>query len=82
MFTSDLAQFLYDTSLHTRKIRMEDSYVGLLAYRLNSSFIDLNAHYCWYGPCADTFNNISKFYFYYLKNSNEFYNYWIHMVTY
>jgi len=31
MFTSDLAQLLYDRSLHTRKIRMEDAYVGLLA---------------------------------------------------
>ena len=77
VFTSDLAQLLYDRSLHTRKIRMEDAYVGLLAHRLNSSFIDLKTHFCWHGSCSVAFTNISNFYFFYLKNSNEFYNGWM-----
>lgn len=76
MFTSDLAQSLYDRSLYTRKIRMEDAYVGLMAYNLNSSFINIGAYYCWLGSCHNAFKKIPKTYFYYLSKPDEVYKGW------
>ena len=41
LFTSDLSQLLYEKSLSTKTIRLEDAYVGLLATKLDSNFLEL-----------------------------------------
>lgn len=41
MFTSDLSPRLYQQSLVSTRIRLEDVFVGTLANKLNSKFIDI-----------------------------------------
>jgi hypothetical protein len=77
--TTDLAEKFYNESANVKLFQFEDVYVGMLAAKLNSKFINIEEQYAL-NTIASSFNAslaYDKLSFIYLKKRKDFINIWL-----
>lgn len=79
LLTTDLAEKFYNESANVKLFQFEDVYVGMLAAKLNSKFINIEEQYAL-NTIASSFNAslaYDKLSFIYLKKRKDFINIWL-----